>query len=217
MLIYPLHCRLLPPPFKMWLFLDGQGNFDPLRLLWSETPFNRSSTQEFKLILSLPTTASLQRFRVEVKALPHCQSCWQSAELKALSNADDQREWLAANGLHSRFYERRGVGSVSYFKKIMKFANYIICSCIPLAFAEPLCGSAFKISNTVILALLWSSELAWILRRYSSKALSQQQHRGTNVIKESDNETETQESAGKHVHGLFESVFKSPLDRKSVV
>lgn len=120
----------------MWLFSDGQGNFDPLRLLWSETPFNRSSTQEFKLILSLPTTASLQRLRVEVKALPHCRSCWQPAELKALSNADDQCEWLAPNGLHSHFYERQGVGSDSYwdrncslfpFKKYMKFANNIIC------------------------------------------------------------------------------------------
>lgn len=104
MLIYPLHCRLPPPLFKMWLFSDGQGNFDPLRLLWSETPFNRSSTQEFKLILSLPTTTSLLRFRVEAKALPSCQSCWQPAELKALSNADDQCEWLAANGLHSHFF-----------------------------------------------------------------------------------------------------------------
>lgn len=101
MLIYPLHCRLPPPPFKMWLFSDGQGNFDPLRLLWSETPFNRSSAQELKLILSLPTTASLQKFGVKAKALPSCQSCWQPAELKALSNADDQCEWLAANGLHS--------------------------------------------------------------------------------------------------------------------
>lgn len=44
MLIYPLQCRLPLPPFKMWLFSDGQGNFDPLRLLWSKTPSNRSST-----------------------------------------------------------------------------------------------------------------------------------------------------------------------------
>lgn len=94
MLIYPLHCRLLPPPFKMWLFSDAQGNFDPLRLLWSEAPFNRSSAQEFKLILSLPTTGSPQRFGVKVKALPHCQSCWQPAQLKAPSNADDQWDSL---------------------------------------------------------------------------------------------------------------------------
>lgn len=88
----------------MWLFSDGQGNFDPLRQLWSETPFNRSPTQEFKLILSLPTTTSLLRFRVEAKALPSCQSCWQPGELKALSNADDQCEWLAANGLLTLFF-----------------------------------------------------------------------------------------------------------------
>lgn len=94
MLIYPLHCRLLPPPFKMWLFSDAQGNFDPLRLLWSEAPFNRSSAQEFKLILSLPTTGSPQRFGVTVKALPRCQSCWQPAQLKAPSNAADQRDSL---------------------------------------------------------------------------------------------------------------------------
>lgn len=147
MLIYPLHCRLPPTLFKMWLFSDGQGNFDPLRLLWSETPFNRSSTQQLKLILSLPTTASVQRFRVKVKALPSCQSCWQSAELKAASNADDQCEWLAANGFHSHFYERQGVSAVSDwdrkgslfpFNKIMEFANDLICVCIPLAFfAEP--------------------------------------------------------------------------------
>lgn len=94
MLIYPLHCRLLPPPFKMWLFSDAQGNFDPLRLLWSEAPFNRSSAQEFKLILSLPTTGSPQRFGVKVKALPRCQSCWQPAPLKAPPNAADQRDSL---------------------------------------------------------------------------------------------------------------------------
>lgn len=173
MLIYPLHCRLPPTLFKMWLFSDGQGNFDPLRLLWSETPFNRSSTQQLKLILSLPTTASVQRFRLKVKALPSCQSCWQSAELKAPSNADDQCEWLAANGFHSHFYERRGVSSVSHrdrngslfpLKKIMTFSKLsYFCLYSSGIFGEPLCGSPFKISHTVILAaLLWSGELTWI-------------------------------------------------------
>lgn len=33
-------------------------------------------------------------FGVKVKALPHCQSCWQPAQLKAPSNADDQRDSL---------------------------------------------------------------------------------------------------------------------------
>ena len=115
----------------MWLFSDGQGNFDPLRLLWSETPFNRSSTQELKLILSLPTTVSLQRFRVEAKALPSCQSCWQPAELKALSNADDQCEWLAANGLHSHSLSSGGwalsrtLGQERFFISFQ--GNYEVC------------------------------------------------------------------------------------------
>lgn len=141
MLIYPLHCRLPPPSFEMWLFSDGQGNFDPLRLLWSETPFNRSSMQEFKLILSLPTTAPLLRFSVEAKALRSCQSCWQPAELKALSNADIQCKWLAANGLHSHFFQcvcvegdvclilKDSGSSLFLFKKIIQFANYLVCSC----------------------------------------------------------------------------------------
>ncbi len=129
MLIYPLHCRLLPPPFKMWLFSDGQGNFDPVWLLWSKTRFNRSSTQQFKLIQSLATAASLQRFR----ALPSCQSWWQPAELKALSNADDQCEWLAVNGLHSHFLEWRGGGIArSHTSRLKHFfiffkENYRVC------------------------------------------------------------------------------------------
>lgn len=158
----------------MWLFSDGQGNFDPLRLLWSETPFNRSSAQEFKLILSLPTTAPLLRFRVEAKALPSCQSCWQPAELKALSNADDQCEWLAANGFHFFWGGWDGVeiglkdrnSSLFHLEKIMKFANYLVCSRLLLVFAETewqpaLCGSALKVSLTVILAApFWGSEAA---------------------------------------------------------
>ena len=142
MLIYPSTLQICPrlPLQKMWLFSLGQGNFDPLRLLWSETPFNRSSAQEFKLILSPPTTAPLLRSRVEAEALPSCQSCWQPAELKALSNADDQYQWLAANRLLSSFFWRWGVGSVFYLrtravlhfhiKKIMTFSNYLVCSCI---------------------------------------------------------------------------------------
>lgn len=101
MLIYPLHCRLPPPALEMWLFLDGQGNFDPLRLLWSITLFNRSSAQEFKLILSQANTAPLLRFPVKAKAPQNCQSCWQPAELKALSCADLHCKWLTANGLQS--------------------------------------------------------------------------------------------------------------------
>lgn len=79
MLIYPLHCRLPPPSLEMWLFLDGQGNFDPLRLLWSITRFNRSSAHEFKLILSQTSTAPLLRFPVKAKAPQNCHSCWQLA------------------------------------------------------------------------------------------------------------------------------------------
>lgn len=109
MLIYPLHCRLLPTPFKMWLFSDAQGNFDPLRLLWSEAPFNRSSAQEFKLILSLPTTGSPQRFGVKVKALPRCQSCWQPAHLKAPSNAADQRDSVLMGGANTVAWRRKGL------------------------------------------------------------------------------------------------------------
>lgn len=81
MLIYPLHCRLPPPSFKMWLFSDGQGNFDPLRLLWSETPFNRSSMQEFKLILSL-------------RPQPLCWDAQSKLKLfEAARDADSQQSW----------------------------------------------------------------------------------------------------------------------------
>lgn len=231
MLIYPLHCRLPPPPFKMWLFSDGQGNFDPLRLLWSKTPFHRSSTQEFKLILSPPTTTSLLGFGVGAKALPSCLSCWQPAELKALSNADDQCEWLTANGFHSHFFQ--GVGgclilwdrnsSLFPFMRIMNFANCVVCSCVPLAFAETewqpaLCGSPFKVCLTVILAVFRQ----WIsldLRRYLTAALRWQRQstvtaaspRNRDVIKESDNETETQEGVERCAHGLFRSDLKAPL------
>lgn len=92
----------------MWLFSAGQGNSDPLRLLWSETPLNRSSKQEFKPTLSPPTRAPVLRFRAEAEGLPRCQVCWQHAELKALSNSNDQCHWLAANGLHSPTFWRGG-------------------------------------------------------------------------------------------------------------
>lgn len=82
MLIYPPHCRLPPPSlFKMWPFSDGQGNFDPLRRLWSETPFNRSSPIEFKLILSLATTALRWDPESTLKLL------------RAARVADSQRSW----------------------------------------------------------------------------------------------------------------------------
>lgn len=167
------HC---PAPFKMWLFSDGQGNFDPLRLLWSKIPSNRSSTSEFKLILSLPTTSPLLRFRVKAKALPSCQSCWQPAELKAVSNADDQCEWLTANGLHSCFFCVCGGKGLSHTWVLEQFfififfqENYEVCklSCL-LSYSSGFCWDrmttcfmrlSFKVSLTVILAPFRGSEL----------------------------------------------------------
>lgn len=177
------------------VILTHLGCFDPKSL--PTDPLHESS----KLILSLPTTTPLLRVRVRAKALPSCQSCWQPAELKAVSNADDQCKWLSANGLHSHFFLCVGMGGPFHttylflfsFEKIMKFANDPVCSCTLLAFAETewqpvLCDSPFKVSLTVILALFWGSELARIrngtsqqLRGDSSKALSQRRHRGTGM------------------------------------
>lgn len=107
-------------------------------------------------------------------------------------------------GCTGTFFMRRGKGCLVLedrksslfllsFKKIMKFANYLVCFCILLAFAETewqpaLCDSPFKVSLTVILALFWGGESAWIrnstsqqLWGDSSKALSQQRHRGTEM------------------------------------
>lgn len=106
----------------------------------------------------------------------------------------------------------------------MKFANYLVCSCIPLAFAETewqpaLCGAPFKVSycdSACSVLRPWNGLDSW---RYPTVAVRWQQQstvtaasqRNRNVIKESDNETETQESVERCVHGLFRSDLKASL------
>lgn len=65
--------------------------------------------------------------------------------------------WAAGGGPCLIRWDRNG--SLFPFKEMMKFANYLICSCIPLAFAESLCGSPFQVYLAVILAAL-------VLRRW---------------------------------------------------
>lgn len=141
MLIYPLHCRLPPPSFKMWLFSDGQGNFDPLRLLWSETPFNRSSMQEFKLILSLrpqplcwDAQSKLKLF--EAARVADSQQSWKHFLMLTFSASD-----LLLMGCTPIFFQcvyvegdvcliLKNSSFLFLFKKIMQFANYLVCACI---------------------------------------------------------------------------------------
>lgn len=175
MLIYPLHCRLPPPSFKMWLFSDGQGNFDPLRLLWSETPFNRSSMQEFKLILSLrpqplcwDAQSKLKLF--EAARVADSQQSWKHFLMLTFSASD-----LLLMGCTPIFFQcvyvegdvcliLKNSSFLFLFKKIMQFANYLVCACISDFFFPffsetdwhpALCGSPFKVSPTMILVALF--------------------------------------------------------------
>lgn len=175
MLIYPLHCRLPPPSFKMWLFSDGQGNFDPLRLLWSETPFNRSSMQEFKLILSLrpqplcwDAQSKLKLF--EAARVADSQQSWKHFLMLTFSASD-----LLLMGCTPIFFQCVYVeGDVCLILKNSSFfisfqENYAVCKlpCLCLYFRfflsffsetdwhPALCGSPFKVSPTMILVALF--------------------------------------------------------------
>lgn len=85
---------------------------------------------------------------------------------------------------------------------------------------EPFRGSPFKVSLTVILAaLFWGGGTARIrngtravaARRQRRSTVTAASQRNINVIKESDNETETQASVERRVHGLLGGDPKASL------
>lgn len=77
--------------------LTHLGIFDPQRLL-TDPP--HTSSNWFCHCRPLLLCWDSQS---KPKALRSCQSCWQQADLKALSYADVHCKWLAANGLQSHF------------------------------------------------------------------------------------------------------------------